>query len=129
MSKRVLVVDDDPPVVELLRQALADAGFRVDTAPDGAHGLLAIDALRPDLVVLDAVMPVMDGFQVLRTIRERPTTADLPVIMLTSLGGDADVTRGWAGGVDCYLTKPFDTGEVVAMVTRMVESDEGEPAV
>jgi DNA-binding response OmpR family regulator len=128
MPKRVLVVDDDPPVVELLRQALSDAGFQVEAAPDGAHALLAIDALRPDLVVLDAMMPVMDGFQVLRTLRERPATADLPVVMLTSLGGDADVTRGWAGGVDCYLTKPFDIGEVIAMVTRMVESDGGEPA-
>jgi len=86
MPKRVLVVDDDPPVVELLRQALSDAGFQVEAAPDGAHALLAIDALRPDLVVLDAMMPVMDGFQVLRTLRERPATADLPVVMLTSPG-------------------------------------------
>jgi DNA-binding response OmpR family regulator len=122
MAKRILVVDDDLPVVRLLRTRLEREGFQVDSAGNGAECLMAIEARRPDLVVLDVMMPVMDGFQALRVLREKPETRGLPVILLTAKKEDADVTKGWATGADLYLTKPIDTEELLLAVKRMLQS-------
>jgi two-component system alkaline phosphatase synthesis response regulator PhoP len=123
MAKRVLVVDDEWPLRELVRGVLEEAGFEVITAADGQAGLFEVVARRPDLVVLDVVMPGMDGLTALQALRRRPDTQDLPVIMLTSLASDLDVLRGWLKGVDCYLTKPFDPAELAAMVGRLLDAE------
>jgi two-component system cell cycle response regulator len=122
MSRKVLIVDDEPPTVMAVELALRREGIETCTAGDGAECLQAVAAESPDLVILDVKMPVMDGFQALRVLRENPATRNLPVIMLTALDADADVVRGWATGVDFYLTKPFQLDELVLVVRRAFEA-------
>jgi DNA-binding response OmpR family regulator len=121
MAKLVLAVDDEIPTLKLIQKALEAHGLEVATAANGAEALLAIQQRRPDLVILDVMMPVLDGFQTLRSLRENEATEHLPVIMLTARREDKDVTRGWATGADFYLTKPFDIKELVAVVDRLLE--------
>ena len=128
MAKRVLVVDDDPQVVKIIQRALEREGLEVAVATNGAEALLAIGRQRPDLVILDVVMPVMDGFQALRALREKPETKDLPVLMLTARSEDRDVARGWTAGVDLYLTKPFTMEELLTATRRMLEVTGAEEA-
>jgi DNA-binding response OmpR family regulator len=124
-------VDDDPSIVRLLRKCLEQEGLEVVTASDGAGCLLAIESRRPDLVVLDVMMPIMDGFQVLRVLREKPETRDLPVVLLTARKQDVDVARGWSSGADFYLTKPLALDDLVLVVRRILQipvRQEAEPA-
>lgn len=127
MPKKILAVDDERHIVRLVQVNLERAGYQVVTAFDGKEALEKIDAEHPDLVVLDVMMPYMDGFEVLQTLRKNPNTRDLPVIMLTAKAQDADVFRGWQSGVDCYLTKPFNPMELIAFVKRIFSSlEEGD---
>jgi DNA-binding response OmpR family regulator len=128
VARRVLVVDDDPGVVRLVRANLQVEGFEVTAAANGAECLLAVDAQYPDLIILDVMMPVLDGFQTLRLLKEKPETASIPIIMLTVRGSDADVLHGWANGVDLYLTKPFETSELIASTKRILEDREPDQA-
>lgn len=123
-SKRILVVDDHPPTVRLIRNALEQEGFSVASAANGAECLLALHRELPDLVVLDVIMPVLDGFQTLRILRENAQTKHLPVIILSIRDSDKDVLEGWQTGVDLYLTKPFQMDELVAAVKRLVSTVE-----
>lgn len=124
-AKTVLVVDDDVAIVSLLRANLEMAEYRVDTAYDGIEALEKIHAAMPDLVILDIQMPRLSGWDVLRHLRHHAKTETLPVIMLTILGDRDSITRGWREGVDCYIPKPFNVDEVLAMVARLLEvSDE-----
>ena len=125
MAKRVLVVDDHPPTVKIIRRCLEREGFEVAAADNGAKCLLSVASRPPDLVILDVMMPVMDGFETLRVLRERPETRHLPVIMLTCRKEDGDVLRGWMSGVDLYLTKPFQTNELL-LATRRILATVGE---
>lgn len=120
MAKHVLVVDDDPPTVKLIRGALQREGMEVSTAANGAECLLAINSRCPDVVVLDIMMPVLDGLQTLRALRECPETKHLPVIMLTAKREDEDVLRGWMTGVDLYLTKPFSVDDLLTAAKRIL---------
>jgi DNA-binding response OmpR family regulator len=122
----VLVVDDHPATVEFVKSALEEMGMEVDTAENGAECLLAVSRKRPGLIVLDVLMPVMDGFQALQVLQESPETKDIPVIMLTAKSDDADVSYGWSHGVTSYLTKPFSVEHLVVLVRRVLE---GAPAV
>jgi DNA-binding response OmpR family regulator len=122
MALRLLVVDDDPQVVKIVQRSLEHEGFEVATAYNGAECLLAVGSQRPDLLLLDVTMPVLDGFETLRVLRERPDTRDLPVVMLTARSEGEDVARGLAGGADFYLTKPFQNAELVAAVKRVLET-------
>ena len=121
MSKRVLVVDDEPPTVRMIQLALEREGMDVATAANGAECLLAVDSGQPDLVILDVMMPVLDGFEALRVLREKEETKHLPVIMLTARREDRDVLRGWMSGVDLYLTKPFQIDELLTAVRRILK--------
>ena len=125
MAKRVLVVDDHPPTVQLIRAALEGLGLEVVSAGNGAEGLLAIQQHCPDLVILDIMMPVMDGFQTMRVLRQDPQTENLPVILLTARSADEDVARGWSSGASCYLTKPFQIPEFTSVVKRMLQEAPG----
>jgi DNA-binding response OmpR family regulator len=122
MAKKVLVVDDEPPTVTAVELALQSEGIEVCTAADGAECLQAVATESPDLVILDVAMPVMDGFQALRVLRENAATKHLPVIMLTARDDDADIVRGWTTGVDFYLTKPFELDELLLVVRRALEA-------
>lgn len=115
---KVLIVEDDPQIARIVQIKLKNNGFDVHLATDGGAGLEAVKAWQPDLVLLDVMMPVMDGYQVLRAIRAEPSLAELPVIMLTAKGQERDIVSGFKGGATDYIVKPFSPAEVVARVQR-----------
>lgn len=114
---RILVVDDEPQIVDLLRSYLTRDGFDVDEAADGKAALAAFLRLRPDLVILDLMLPQLDGREVCRRIRE---TAQTPIIMLTARDEETDKLLGLELGADDYITKPFSPREVVARVRAVL---------
>ena len=122
MPKKILAVDDERHIVRLVQVNLERAGYTVVTAFNGKEALEQVEAEQPDLVVLDVMMPYMDGFEVLQNLRKNQSTRELPVIMLTAKAQDADVFRGWQSGVDCYLTKPFNPMELISFVKRIFKS-------
>ncbi len=127
MPKKILACDDEKHIVRLVQVNLERAGYQVVTANDGKEALQVVADENPDLVVLDVMMPYMDGFEVLQNLRRNPTTRDIPVIMLTAKAQDTDVFKGWQSGVDCYLTKPFNPIELLAFVKRIFDSLDGGP--
>ena len=128
MSQRILVVDDDKQIVRLVRAYLEQAGIQVFTAYDGSTALHIIRRERPDLVVLDLMLPDQDGWDITRTIRADPNLADTPIIMLTARIEDADKIVGLELGADDYITKPFNPREVVARVRAVLRRAVGGPA-
>lgn len=121
MHKRlVLVVDDEAAIVRLLRATLEGDGFAVVTADDGEAALAVVDTERPDLVVLDVLMPGMDGFETLRRIRSQSQVPNVPVIMLTARTADLDKLQGFQSGADDYVTKPFNPDELIARITAVL---------
>jgi len=127
VPKKILAVDDEKHIVRLVQVNLERAGYTVVTANDGKEALQKVSDENPDLVVLDVMMPYMDGFEVLQNLRRNPSTRDIPVIMLTAKAQDADVFKGWQSGVDCYLTKPFNPMELLSFVKRIFDSMDGGP--
>jgi DNA-binding response OmpR family regulator len=111
--RKILVVDDDPSVRSLVRDVLEVEGYDVALAEDGFAALRRIDATRPDCVVLDVMMPGMDGHAVLSRIRSSDGGANLPVVMLTAASDDEQAWQAWSGGVDYFLAKPFDPSELL----------------
>lgn len=125
MPTKVLVCDDERHIVRLIQVNLEKAGFTVVTAYDGKDGLEKVKAEKPDMLVLDVMMPYMDGFEVLKTLRKDPDTMALPVIMLTAKAQDKDVFEGYHYGADMYLTKPFNPIELVTFVKRLSAGSDG----
>ena len=131
-AERVLAVDDEPRYLEIIRFNLEAAGYRVACAASGEEGLDAFEADEPDLIVLDVMLPGVDGFEVCRRIRER---SSCPIIMLTAKGAEEDKVRGLRLGADDYVTKPFSAQELLARVeavlrrARPPEGGEREPAL
>ena len=126
MARKILVVDDERHIVRLVEINLQRAGFDVVTAYDGVEALEKVKSEKPDMLVLDVMMPRKDGFEVLRDLQADPATANIPVIMLTAKAQDADIFRGWQSGVSSYLTKPFNPRELLTFVERIFQSlDEG----
>jgi DNA-binding response OmpR family regulator len=121
---RVLVVDDEPMVREVLARYLENGGFTVDTAGDGIEALERFNLHRPDLVLLDLMLPRLDGFEVFRSMREG---SSVPVIMLTARGQETERIVGLELGADDYVTKPFSPGEVVARVGAVLRRANGYP--
>ena len=120
MPASILVVDDEPNIVLSLEFILKQAGHRVRVASDGEAALAAVGEEPPDLLVLDAMMPKRDGFDVCGTIRANPAWASLRILMLTAKGSDAERDKGLALGADDYLTKPFSNREVVERVRQLL---------
>jgi DNA-binding response OmpR family regulator len=117
VSPRVLVVDDEPPIVELVRGYLEREGFAIDTAPDGPSALERARAMEPDVVVLDLMLPGIDGLEVCRRLR---TFSDAYVLMLTARSEEIDRVVGLSVGADDYLVKPFSPRELVARVKALL---------
>jgi two-component system, OmpR family, phosphate regulon response regulator PhoB len=120
VKPHVLVVEDESALVEILRYNLEKEGFRVSAATDGEEALTAIAEQKPDLVVLDWMLPLVSGLEICRQLRRKPETRDLPVIMLTARGEETDRVRGLEIGADDYITKPFSPGELVARVRAVL---------
>jgi DNA-binding response OmpR family regulator len=114
--RRVVVADDDADIVDILRFNLETAGYEVEAAVDGVEALELVTRTRPDLVVLDIMMPKMDGLEVLAELKANPDTKDIPVVMLTAKSSDADQWSGWEAGADYYITKPFDLEELLRFI-------------
>jgi DNA-binding response OmpR family regulator len=123
--RRILVIDDDPTVSEIVCRYLIAAGFTVEQAPDGLAGLQQAERNRPDLVVLDRMLPGLDGIEVCGRLKAaRP----VPVIMLTALNGEEDRIDGLEAGADDYLAKPFSPRELVLRVQSVLRRNAPEPA-
>ena len=118
---KILVCDDERHIVRLIQVNLERHGYNVVTAYDGKEGLEKAKAEKPDLMVLDVMMPYMDGFEVLKTLKREPETENLPVIMLTAKAQDKDVFEGYHYGADMYLTKPFNPMELISFVKRIAQ--------
>jgi len=125
MVKRILAVDDEKHILRLVQINLEKAGYDVVTASNGQEALDQVAKHQPDLVVMDVMMPVMDGLDALKKLKSEPATARIPVIMLTAKAQDADVYQGWQLGADLYLTKPFNPLELLTFVKRIFESRQG----
>ncbi|GAB4266735.1 MAG: hypothetical protein Kow0080_08220 [Candidatus Promineifilaceae bacterium] len=107
MTHSILIVDDEPITRDMLRMMLELAGYHVREAEDGLDALRQIDTAVPDLVLLDVMMPGLDGFEVCATLRRMPKTAELPVIMVSAKSAQESIQRGLAAGANKYLTKPI----------------------
>ena len=115
-AQTILVVDDDEDIRKVVSHNLEGEGYHVLTAAGGDEAMDIVKAGRPDLVILDIMMPVRDGYDVLAEIRASPDTADLPVVLLTAKRAESDIWEGWSSGADYYMTKPFEVGELMRFV-------------
>jgi len=116
----VLIVEDETGLVELLRYNLERAGFEVGVANDGEEAMTSIAEHRPDLVLLDWMLPLMSGIEVCRQIRRQADTANLPIIMLTARGEEGDRVRGLDAGADDYVAKPFSPAELISRIRAVL---------
>jgi DNA-binding response OmpR family regulator len=115
---RILIVDDDPVIVRLLQINFRLEGYEVDAASRGEEALRMVQEHRPDVVVLDVMMPGLDGWEVCRQLKANPEVRHVPVIFLSARAQDEDRQRGYSLGVDEYVTKPFDPAHLVEIVDR-----------
>lgn len=123
---RILIVDDEEDILDLLEYNLMNSGFKVERAMLGRLALEAAGKQKPDLILLDEMLPDLRGFEVLRALRARPATQDVPVILLTARSGEADKLVGFELGADDYVVKPFSPGEVTARVRAVLKRVRGE---
>ena len=121
-GKKILIVDDNKHIRLLVRATLKVRDYEVVEAEDGEAGIETAVAERPDLVLLDVMMPKMDGFEVLRLLRKRPETKDVPIVMLTTLAHESDQIKGWGGGVNDYVTKPFNPAALLEVIERCLSA-------
>ena len=120
MGERILIADDEPNIVVSLEYLMKREGFEVAVAMDGEAALNAVASLRPDLILLDIMLPKKDGFEVCQQLRANPEWRGVKVVMLTAKGRDTEVTKGLALGADAYVTKPFSTKDLVAQVRKLL---------
>lgn len=120
MTHRILIADDEPNIVISVEFLLKREGYLVSVAHDGEEALAKLRSERPDLVVLDVMMPKKTGFEVCQELRADASLKDVRVLMLTAKGRDTEVAKGLALGADAYMTKPFSTAELVARVKSML---------
>lgn len=120
MARRLLLVEDDPPVSRMLAQVLGLEGYEVTVVTEGSRALEAVRSRTFDAVVLDLMLPDLDGLSVMRGIRDDAATSRLPVVMLTAMADDESIWAGWRAGCDYYMTKPFDPRELVSILQRIL---------
>jgi two-component system, OmpR family, alkaline phosphatase synthesis response regulator PhoP len=120
MAKTILVADDEPHIARLVQMNLQRHGYEVVTAPDGRETRKAVEASPPDLIVLDVMMPHVDGFAVLEKLKTDPATRSIPIIMLTARAHDRDIFEAEQRGADVYLTKPVNPIELTNHVKRLL---------
>ncbi len=124
MKPTILVADDEPSIVLSLQVLLQKAGFEVRVARNGEEALQSVEAGAPDLILLDAMMPKRDGFDVCQSLRANPAYQNLPIIMLTARSRDVERQKGMALGATDYITKPFSTRDLVATVRKYLTPPE-----
>ncbi len=119
---RILIVDDEPNIVLALEMLMKREGYEIRTVGDGEKAVEAAGTFRPDLILLDVMMPRMDGYEVCQRIRSDASLKDIAIVMLTAKGREVEREKGLALGADQYITKPFSTREVVRKVKEMLAS-------
>jgi len=122
MSKSILIVDDEPSIIVPLQFLMEQNGYHVLVAFSGEEAMETIEHHHPDLILLDIMLPVIDGFEVCQRVRENPEFKDIRIILLTAVGSEANVAKGLALGADAYITKPFSNSEVIGKVRELLES-------
>jgi len=120
MAKKVLIADDEPNIVVSLEFLLRQQGYVVQVAGDGEAALAAVAEFAPDLVLLDVMMPKLNGYDVCQRIRENAAWQGVRIVMLSAKGRDIEVSKGLAVGADAYVTKPFSTQDLLARVRELV---------
>jgi DNA-binding response OmpR family regulator len=120
MRRKILVVEDDPELAELLSFNLKKAGFSVGTAGDGVEALKKVRSLQPDLILLDLMLPELDGFAVCEVLRSAPQTLAVPIIMVSALSGQLTRLNGLAMGANEYITKPFNLKDLLSRVEDLL---------
>ena len=125
MPEKILVVDDDPLLLTLIQQSLEKDSYTVRTAPNGKEALQMMEKVKPDLVILDIMMPEVSGWEICDRIRR---TSTVPIIMLTARGSQSDIVRGLQAGADDYLVKPFHQAELLARVSAVLRRVKSAPA-
>ena len=119
---KILVIEDDPGSLRFTRYTLEKEGYQVVTAPNGLEGLRKAQKEKPDLVILDVMLPGIDGFEVCHRLRAEPQTAQLPILMLSGKAQEVDKATGLKVGADDYLTKPWQRFELLTKVATMLEA-------
>ena len=120
MNEKILVVEDDPSALRLVQYTLEHEGYQVLTATNGLVGLKKAQSEEPDLIILDVMLPGMDGFEICHRLRGEPQTAGLPILMLSAKAQEADKTTGIKVGADDYLPKPADPAEIILRVGKLL---------
>jgi two-component system, OmpR family, alkaline phosphatase synthesis response regulator PhoP len=120
MARRILIADDEPNIVISLEFLMQRNGYEVMTASDGDQALSLLNDFRPDLILLDIMLPLRNGFEVCQRIRESAAWKHTKIVMLTAKGREVEVTKGLALGADVYITKPFATRELLARVRQLL---------
>ena len=128
MRKKILVVEDDTDLLEMLRLSLKGAGYSIATATNGLEALRKARTLRPELIVLDLVLPELDGFAVCETLRKDRATASVPIIVVTGLSSEFTRLAGFESGATDYVTKPFTPTELVSKIDSMLRAPARELA-
>ena len=120
MSQRILIVEDQEDLRDILRYALEGAGYKVVEAVNGADGVAKAEAERPDLVLMDIQMPVLDGYEATRRIKAQPALAKIPILAVTSYALSGDEDKAKAAGCDGYVTKPFSPRDLLARIRSFI---------
>jgi DNA-binding response OmpR family regulator len=126
MRRTVLLVDDEPNIILSLEFLIEQAGYEARVARDGDAALKSIEERKPDLVLLDVMLPKRDGFDVCERIRANPAWDDIRIVMLTAKGRDSEREKGLALGADAYITKPFSTREAMEQIKRFLDDEDPE---
>lgn len=132
MSQRrlkILVADDDPAIQELIRLNLEVQGYEVIVASDGVETVRKVLSERPDLMILDILMPEIDGYEVMRLLKNSEETSNIPIIVLTAYASDAGALISWVEGAEGYLAKPFNPDELLMLVEKVLTSSEKSTGV
>lgn len=128
MRRKILVVEDDPDQLEVIRLSLKAAGFAIGTAASGTDALIKTRSIAPDLIILDLMLPGLNGFDVCESLRRDPATASLPIIMVTGMRSQFGRFAGLESGATDFLLKPFDTDELVSKVEKLLSQSYPTPS-
>jgi DNA-binding response OmpR family regulator len=120
MPKKILIVDDDPSIIVALQFLMEQNGYQTLVAFSGEEAMETITEYRPDLILLDIMLPVVDGFEVCQRVRENPEWSNIRIVLVTALGSDVNVTKGLSLGADAYIIKPFSNAEILAKVKELL---------
>jgi len=123
VTKKILIVDDEPNIVTALEFLLEKRGYAVEVAANGEEALAQVEAFKPDLVLLDVMMPKVSGYDVCQRMRAEPRWQGMKIIMLSAKGREVEVSKGMSLGADLYVTKPFSSIELVATIDKLLSGE------